>query len=99
MKRLLIAFMVYVATAAQAQHDASPSDWRKENIYFVFLDRCFDGDPSNDNAESSRGVTYSPSCWTSACYACGLEPTRESIVAISSLASNGFLRNLSTPSR
>jgi alpha-amylase len=38
----------------------SPQDWRNENIYFIFLDRFYDGDPSNNNVESAHGAPYSP---------------------------------------
>ncbi len=47
--------------AAQAQHYPSPADWRDENIYQIFTDRFFDGDPSNNNAESGRSSPYAPS--------------------------------------
>ncbi len=39
----------------------SPSDWRDENIYFIFTDRFNDGDPSNNNLESTNGSPYAPS--------------------------------------
>jgi glycosidase len=37
---------------------ASPDDWRDVNIYQIFTDRFFDGDPSNNTLSPS---TYSPS--------------------------------------
>jgi len=45
---------------AAAGHFPSPNDWRDENIYQIFTDRFFDGDPSNDNAESVHGSPYAP---------------------------------------
>src|SRR5947208_15591131 len=38
----------------------SPQDWRDENIYQIFTDRFFDGDPSNNDLESGRGSPYAP---------------------------------------
>jgi glycosidase len=49
-----------IATAAPAAFP-SPDDWRDENIYFIFNDRFFDGDPSNNNLESANGAPYAPS--------------------------------------
>jgi glycosidase len=56
---LLLALPSIVSTVAQAQHYPSPADWRNENIYFIFTDRFFDGDPSNNNVESAHGNPYS----------------------------------------
>jgi glycosidase len=60
MKTLYFALVFSLATAAQAAFP-SPADWRDENIYFIFLDRFCDGDPSNNNVESAHGAPYSPS--------------------------------------
>ena len=38
----------------------SPQDWRDENIYQIFTDRYFDGDPANNNLESAHGSPYAP---------------------------------------
>ncbi|HUK81214.1 MAG TPA: alpha-amylase family glycosyl hydrolase, partial [Verrucomicrobiae bacterium] len=46
---------------ASAASFPSPDDWRDENIYFIFTDRFADGDPSNNNADSSFGSSYAPS--------------------------------------
>jgi uncharacterized repeat protein (TIGR03803 family) len=49
-----------LASATQAQHYPSPTDWRNENIYQILTDRFYDGNPSNDNVEASRGSPYDP---------------------------------------
>jgi glycosidase len=54
-KRFIIAALVGCASLARAAAYPSPNDWRDENIYFIFTDRFNDGDPSNNNVESSRG--------------------------------------------
>src|SRR6266404_7133859 len=59
MKTLYFALLLSLATVAQAAFP-SPADWRNENIYFIFLDRFYDGDPSNNNVESGHGAPYSP---------------------------------------
>ena len=59
MRILLITLALAIATAAHAAFP-SPDDWRDENIYFIFNDRFFDGDPSNNNLESAHGAPYSP---------------------------------------
>jgi glycosidase len=59
MKTLYFALVFSLATAAQAAFP-SPADWRDENIYFIFLDRFYDGDPSKNNVESAHGAPYSP---------------------------------------
>jgi glycosidase len=38
----------------------SPTDWRNESIYQIITDRFYDGNPSNDNVEASRGSPYDP---------------------------------------
>lgn len=38
---------------AQSRHP-SPADWRDQNIYFIFADRFFDGDKSNNTANNSQ---------------------------------------------
>ena len=38
----------------------SPDDWRAVNVYQIFTDRFSDGDPANNNAESSNGAPYNP---------------------------------------
>src|SRR5579862_2715982 len=60
MKKLIIALMLSVVAGVRAAQYPSPSDWRDENIYFIFTDRFNDGDPSNDNVESGHGNPYSP---------------------------------------
>jgi glycosidase len=60
MKILLVTLLVGIATAAQAQHYPSPTDWRNENIYQILTDRYYDGNPSNDNVEASHGSPYAP---------------------------------------
>src|ERR1035437_6036678 len=60
MKTLYFALVFSLATAARAAFP-SPADWRDENIYFIFLDRFYDGDPSNNNVESAHGAPYTPS--------------------------------------
>jgi alpha-amylase len=59
MKTLYFVLLLSLATAAHAAFP-SPADWRNENIYFIFLDRFYDGDPSNNNVESAHGAPYSP---------------------------------------
>ena len=61
MRSLVIFIGLLLATAAHAAPFPSPADWRDENIYFIFLDRFYDGDPSNNNVESAHGASYSPS--------------------------------------
>jgi glycosidase len=61
MKLLFFSVALSVATLAQAAPFPSPQDWRDENIYFIFNDRFFDGDPSNNNSESGHGSPYAPS--------------------------------------
>lgn len=65
MRLLALAALVGCATlSARAASFPSPEDWRDENIYFIFTDRFFDGDPSNNNADpeepaapgNSRGI-------------------------------------------
>ncbi len=46
--------------AIQAAPFPSPSDWRNESIYQIITDRFYDGNPSNDNVEASRGSPYDP---------------------------------------
>jgi glycosidase len=60
MNILLITLLFGIATAAQAQHYPSPTDWRNENIYQILTDRFYDGNPSNDNVEASHGSPYAP---------------------------------------
>ena len=60
MRGFYFALVFSLAAAAQAAFP-SPGDWRDENIYFIFLDRFYDGDPSNNNVESAHGAPYSPS--------------------------------------
>jgi len=60
MKILFITLLFGIATAAQAQHYPSPTDWRNENIYQILTDRYYDGNPSNDNVEASHGSPYAP---------------------------------------
>ena len=60
MRHLFIVLGLSLATAAQAQHYPSPTDWRNENIYQIITDRFYDGNPSNDNVEASRGSPYNP---------------------------------------
>ena len=60
MRIQLIALAVSVATVIQAAPFPSPDDWRDETIYQIFTDRFFDGDPSNNNQESSHGSPYAP---------------------------------------
>ncbi len=60
MRFLAIAALVGCAIVARAASFPSPSDWRDENIYFIFTDRFADGDPSNNNAESATGAPYAP---------------------------------------
>lgn len=36
---------------------ASPDDWRNLNIYQIFMDRFFDGDPGNNNADPQDKFT------------------------------------------
>jgi glycosidase/PKD repeat protein len=61
MRSLFVVIGLSLATAAHAAPFPSPADWRDENIYFIFLDRFYDGDPSNNNVESAHGAPYSPS--------------------------------------
>ena len=61
MKILAIALSLSVVAVAHATPFPSPDDWRDENIYFIFTDRFFDGDPSNNNVESGHGSPYAPS--------------------------------------
>ncbi len=56
----LILFGFSLATSAQSAPFPSPSDWRNENIYQIFTDRFYDGDPSNDNVEAGRNSPYDP---------------------------------------
>jgi alpha-amylase len=49
-----------LAMNAGAASFPSPEDWRDENIYFIFIDRFNDGDPSNNNAESGHNSPYAP---------------------------------------
>ncbi|HXI83612.1 MAG TPA: alpha-amylase family glycosyl hydrolase [Verrucomicrobiae bacterium] len=60
MRGFYFALVFSLAAAAHAAF-SSPEDWRDENIYFIFLDRFYDGDPSNNNVESAHGAPYSPS--------------------------------------
>ncbi|HUJ08690.1 MAG TPA: alpha-amylase family glycosyl hydrolase [Verrucomicrobiae bacterium] len=60
MSNHFIVLAIFLATAACAAPFPSPSDWRNENIYFIFTDRFNDGDPSNNNVESGRGSPYAP---------------------------------------
>jgi glycosidase len=57
---LVTAIGLSLASATQAQHYPSPTDWRNENIYQILTDRFYDGNPSNDNVEASRGSPYNP---------------------------------------
>src|SRR5882724_3556538 len=59
MKTLCFALLLSLATVARAAFP-SPADWRNENIYFIFTDRFYDGDPSNNNVESGHGAPYNP---------------------------------------
>jgi glycosidase/PKD repeat protein len=59
-KALFVASLFSVVVAVRAAQFPSPSDWRDENIYFIFTDRFNDGDLSNDNVESAHGNPYSP---------------------------------------
>ena len=59
-----LAFIAGFAPLACAAYFPSPEDWRDENIYFIFTDRFNDGDPSNNYAETNRGVAYSPTSST-----------------------------------
>src|SRR5882724_13558905 len=59
MKTLYFALLLSLATTAQAAFP-SPADWRNENIYFIFLDRFYDGDTSNNSLESGHGAPYLP---------------------------------------
>jgi len=56
---LCCVFIFSLAATARAAYP-SPADWRNENIYFIFLDRFYDGDPSNNNVESAHGAPYLP---------------------------------------
>jgi uncharacterized repeat protein (TIGR03803 family) len=60
MRSLLIVLGLSLATAAQAQRYPSPTDWRNENIYQILTDRFYNGNPSNDSVEASRGSPYDP---------------------------------------
>src|SRR5437867_10175606 len=51
--------LLSVETACPSPYP-SPQDWRDENIYQIFTDRFFDGDPSNNDLESGRGSPYAP---------------------------------------
>lgn len=52
-------FLVLAGGAVAQSVFPSPSDWRDQNIYFIFTDRFFDGDPSNNNANPQ--LAYAPS--------------------------------------
>jgi len=60
MKKLFVVLSITIANAVYAYYP-SPTDWRNENIYQIFTDRYYDGDPSNDNAEAGHGSPYAPS--------------------------------------
>lgn len=50
----LIASCVLAVSALAQGVNPSPSDWRDQNIYFIFTDRFFDGDPANNTANNSQ---------------------------------------------
>ncbi len=52
--------MALLSARALFAYYPSPTDWRNENIYQIYTDRFFDGDPSNDYAETNRGFAYAP---------------------------------------
>ena len=60
MKILLLVLGLAAAAGIDAAAFPSPDDWRDENIYQIFTDRFADGDPANNNAESSHGSPYAP---------------------------------------
>jgi alpha-amylase len=60
MKIPLIALLFAVATVAHAAPYPSPTDWRNETIYQIITDRYYDGNPANNNVESSHGSPYAP---------------------------------------
>src|ERR1017187_6188736 len=49
-----------IAPIASAAPFPSPVDWRNENIYQIMTDRYYNGNPSNDNVEASRGSPFAP---------------------------------------
>ncbi len=49
----------YTVMETPAAGRPSPDDWRDINIYQIFTDRFFDGDPSNNNSHPESG--YNPS--------------------------------------
>lgn len=55
---LVVTSLLVLAGSAFAQGPhPSPADWRDQNIYFIFTDRFFDGNPSNNTANNSE-LTY-----------------------------------------
>ncbi|HEY8241340.1 MAG TPA: alpha-amylase family glycosyl hydrolase, partial [Kiritimatiellia bacterium] len=48
----------YTVLGAPTPRFASPDDWRDQNIYFIFMDRFFDGDPANNNVDPEQ--SYNP---------------------------------------
>jgi|LSQX01.2.fsa_nt_gb glycosidase len=51
LRALAAAWLALAARQAPAAFP-SPDDWRDLNIYQIFTDRFYDGDPSNNNAQS-----------------------------------------------
>ena len=58
--RIVFSSIFCTAAVVHAAPFPSPQDWRDENIYFIFTDRFFDGDPSNNNLESGHGSPQAP---------------------------------------
>jgi hypothetical protein len=56
MRIFFFSFVLSIVTVAHAAPFPSPQDWRDENIYFIFTDRFFDGDPANNNVEAGGGA-------------------------------------------
>ncbi len=53
LNRFTLFFCLMLAVPMEllhAQGYPSPADWRDENIYFIFTDRFFDGNPGNNNS-------------------------------------------------
>jgi len=56
--RVLTFFALQLACSNLQAAMPSPEDWRDQNIYFIFLDRFNDGDPSNNNVDPEQ--SYNP---------------------------------------